>query len=400
LLYACIKDNTHHLTARHIRALNDAHFTTMVAPIGLASECIGAVTVERPYEDEPYEDDDLNYLIGLARGAAPFFRNLERTRQLESDVVRFQSARRESLQFVGTSEAAQRLLYLIRIVARSDQPILVIGETGTGKELVAALIHELSDRARGPFIAVNCAAIPQELFESEVFGHEKGAFTGASKQRSGLLEQSDGGTLFLDEVGDLHPSHQARLLRSVESGVYRRVGGEKDLRADFRVVAATNKNLARAAETGVFREDLYHRLKGLQLNVPPLRDRHEDVPLLVEYFTGAALRRAKRPIHGFTAGALALLERLPWPGNIRELKHCVETAITLAPDAYIDEQLIELIVGEKHGAPRLKTLAEMERDHIEHIFNACGGKVAEAARILGIGRSTLYDKLNHYEITR
>ena len=397
LLYASIKENKHHLTTRQIQCLEDARYTVLVAPIGLAAECLGAVTVERPCEGQLYDDDDLNYLVGLARGAAPIFRTLERTRQLESDVVRFQSARRESLQFIGASESAQKLLYLIRIVARSDQPILVIGETGTGKELVAALIHELSDRARGPFVAVNCAAIPQELFESEVFGHEKGAFTGASGQHTGLLEESDGGTLFLDEVGDLHPSHQARLLRTVETGTYRRVGGEKDLHADFRVVAATNKNLEKAVETGAFREDLFHRLKGLQLNVPPLRDRAEDIPLLVDHFLDGALRRAKRPIHGLTDGALSLLAHLPWPGNIRELKHCVETAVALAPDAYIDEPLIQLILGEKQGAPRLKTLAEVERDHIQHILRACGGKVVEASKILGIGRSTLYDKLNQYE---
>jgi two-component system response regulator PilR (NtrC family)/two-component system response regulator HydG len=303
--------------------------------------------------------------------------------------------------FVGGSGAMRSLMEMIAKVARSPLPVLISGETGTGKELVARAVHAAS--GRGPFVAVNCAALPEHLLESELFGHERGAFTGADRTRAGLFEAADGGTLFLDEVGDLPSPLQPKLLRALEEGEIRRVGATRSITVDVRVVAATNRDLEEELTGGRFREDLYWRLNGLGLHVPPLRERSSDVPQLVDFFLdrigGDPARRGR-----FTAETMALLVAYPWPGNVRELRSVVERAATLSdvtqfgpealPDRVRKGGMIRATIAE--AAVRHLSLREVERAYLMEILRMTGGNKSRAAEILGLDRKTLYRKLQEY----
>jgi len=276
---------------------------------------------------------------------------------------------------LGKSHAMRRIFSLVEKVAPSEATVMVSGETGTGKELVARALHALSGRAEGPFLAVNCSAISRELMESELFGHERGAFTGAVQQRAGVFELADGGTLFLDEIGDLAVDLQPKLLRVLEDGTFTRVGGAESLRTDVRVVAATNRDLAQAVKEGLFRKDLFFRLKVVSIDLPPLRDRGEDLRLLTDHFVETETRKrgAGRPPE-LTAEALRRLEQYPWPGNVRELKNVIAGAFLAAssPDR-IDAADIDLpgesLVSEGPGA---MTLAQAEKEAIVRALKASG----------------------------
>ncbi len=286
-------------------------------------------------------------------------------------------------------------------VARTNATVLVLGESGTGKEVAARAIHDRSERRDGPFVAVNCAALSENLLESELFGHEKGSFTGAHQRRRGRLELAQGGTLFLDEVGELKPDLQAKLLRVLQERTYERVGGTQTLVADVRWIAATNRDLVQAIQEGRFREDLYHRLAVFPIRLPPLRDRLEDLPPLVEVLLGAIAKELGRGRLEIEGAALGRLSRAPWPGNVRELKNALERAAILADGERIGERHLWI---EERAAPAslrpgaVRSLEALEREAIVGALAQVDGNRKKAAELLGIGLRTLYDKLKRYDL--
>lgn len=303
---------------------------------------------------------------------------------------------------IALSSAMQTLLKRAARFAASDAPVAVLGETGTGKEVVARILHANSPRATQPFVAVNVAALPPELLESELFGHGKGAFTGATSARRGLFEAADKGTLFLDEIGEMPLALQAKLLRALQDGELRRVGESQSFAVDVRVVCATHRDLALRVREGSFREDLFYRLKVLTLEVPPLRTRQDDIlPLACRFLT-----EEKTEAHGFTLAAKKRLLDHGWPGNVRELQNAIKHGAALATGSEIDDEDLpdELkrpsVTPTRHAGPRdaeaLKPLAEIEREHILRVLDACDGSQAEAARVLGVARNTLWRKLRAY----
>jgi two-component system nitrogen regulation response regulator NtrX len=311
---------------------------------------------------------------------------------------------------VGSSPQMVELRAVIARVAPTEARVLIAGESGTGKELVAAAIHAASARADAPFVRVNCAAIPRELVESEMFGHERGSFTGATERRTGRFEQADGGTLFLDEVGDLSPEAQAKLLRALEAGEVERVGGERPIPVDVRVVSATNKELARAAREGGFREDLLYRLNVFPITIAPLRERPGDIVELVHHFAALVTRRIGRPAVAVTDGAMDRLVRHAWPGNVRELANIVERLIILSSHGTIttDDVAGALPTGAGEPAPLpnpataalalSEELDRYERTLITRALSGAGGNVAEAARRLSTDRANLYRRMKRLGI--
>ena len=315
-------------------------------------------------------------------------------------------------EMIGESIAMARVREMISRVAPTDARILVTGESGTGKELVASAIHFGSPRRDRPFVRVNCAAIPRDLVESEMFGHEKGAFTGATDRRIGRFELAHTGTLFLDEVGDLGAEAQAKLLRAIEAKEIERVGGGKPIRVDVRIVSATNRDLTRAVAEGTFREDLLFRLNVIPIEVPPLRERPDDLPALVAHFSALHRARTGRRAPQWTAGALALLARYRWPGNVRELANIVERLAILHSGEDVDEQHVRAVLPVDGGARRADplpdpsaldsslsdTLDEHERTLIVRALSAAGGNVAEASRRLKTDRANLYRRMRRLGI--
>ncbi len=298
-------------------------------------------------------------------------------------------------RLIGQSPEMVDIYRLVARVAALDTTVLIQGETGTGKELVARAIHYASPRAERPFVAIDCAALPESLFESELFGHERGAFTGAVGSRRGLLETADGSTCFLDEIGELPLGLQAKLLRVLQERVLRRVGGNEPLPVNLRLIAATNRDLRKRVEDGTFREDLYYRLNGVTIAMPPLRERGADIPLLAHDFMQRYAAAAGKPLEGFAPEALALLTGYRWPGNVRELEHAVERAVALARSAVIlPEDLPPEIRTETARAPELPaprmTLEEVKRWYVSAVLEETGGNKVRAADLLGIDRRTLY----------
>ncbi|MBI5095330.1 MAG: sigma 54-interacting transcriptional regulator [Candidatus Hydrogenedentes bacterium] len=374
--------------------------TTLVAPMSIGGERLGVLALESRSPQGAYGEADLEFLVALAHTIAPFIHAVERIEQLRRDNQRLQTHAGDSVSVVGESKAIRKVRSMVRKAASSDLSVLILGETGVGKELVARMVHDFSRRASGPMTIVNCAAIPHELFESELFGYEVGAFTGASHRKQGLIELANGGTLFLDEVGDLSRENQARILRAVETGAFRRVGAQKETQVDIRVVSATNKDMPRAVASGEFRSDLLHRLNGFEIHVPPLRERTQDIPLLVEHFLRLGRDHAKHPITGFEPDALAHLCALPWRGNVRELRSVVNRAIVLA--AHDKIQVSDLTSGGNsvsEGQPlRSFSLSVVEKNHITAVLRECGGNISNAARLLEVSRNTLYNKIAEYGI--
>ncbi|MDB4969057.1 MAG: sigma54 specific transcriptional regulator, Fis family [Myxococcales bacterium] len=305
---------------------------------------------------------------------------------------------------VAEDGAMRELFELVRRAARSDVTILLAGETGSGKEVVAAEIHRASLRANGPYVAINCASIPETLIESELFGHERGAFTGADKQRIGFLERAHGGTLLFDEIGELPLSMQAKLLRVLEERKVLRVGGTEEIDVDVRYVAATNRDLEREVERGTFRHDLFFRLSAVTLRVPALRERPRDLPLLAEHFALRATQAAKRPAARFTDGFAQALLRYPWPGNVRELRNVIERAVILAagPELTVTELPERLAilapVVSRPLSPIRDRLDDVERRALADALREAGGNRTHAARKLGISRRALLYKLKKYNL--
>jgi DNA-binding NtrC family response regulator len=307
---------------------------------------------------------------------------------------------------VGSSPEMLGVFKAVARAAHSDATVLVLGESGTGKELVARVLHAQSPRARKPFVAINCAAIPENLLESELFGHEKGAFTGAIGRRIGRFERASGGTLFLDEIGDMSIALQSKILRALQEREIERVGGAATVPIDVRVIAATNKDLAAAVAAGEFREDLFYRLAVVLLRLPALRSRGADLERLVEHFAAAYARQYRRPVRGMAEETLEVLRAHPWPGNIRQLRNAVERAVVMCEGEVLLPQHLPLDVRDPgvrpgvHEAPEepLCTLAEMERRLIQRALRETGRNLTLAAERLGIHRNTLRRKIAEYEL--
>jgi len=303
---------------------------------------------------------------------------------------------------LGRSQAIRSLLETVERIAPSDASALIQGETGTGKGLLATVIHQRSRRAAQPFLTINCSAFQDQLLESELFGYEKGAFTGAVGTKLGLFEVADGGTLFLDEVGEMSPAMQAKLLQVLDTGELRRVGGTRILKVDVRIIASTNKDLAREVRMGRFREDLYYRLNVISLYLPPLRERKEDIPLLIEHFL-ERFRLPGKPVKTITPEALRLLTEYPWPGNVRELANTVERLVILSQGDVIGLDDLPPNIRPEDRSPVLReptplSLSEMERLHIAKVLAYTNGRKAQAARLLGIDVKTLNHKIKVYRI--
>lgn len=293
------------------------------------------------------------------------------------------------------SAKMKKIMRDVEKVAQSDSPVIIEGESGTGKELIAHTIHKLSARAQGSFIAINCANLQENLFENELFGHERGAYTGAIQQKLGLIELAHRGTLFIDEIGEMHPSSQAKLLRVLETKRFRRVGGTKELESDVRVIAATNENLKAEISKKKFRNDLYFRLNVISFNLPALKDRKKDIPLLIDYFLQKK-NRVLKASKTISPSAAKLFEEYDWPGNVRELANVLERAIILSAGNCIEPRDLPF-AGTEPCAAEPYSLEEMEKSHIEKVLRDTGGNKTLAAKILGISVRNLYRKIERYQ---
>jgi DNA-binding NtrC family response regulator len=324
----------------------------------------------------------------------------------EVNLLRHQLRQKGSFgQMVGQSRGMQEVYRWVELAGTSTAPVLVYGESGTGKELVARTIHELSNRRNKPFVAINCAAIPETLIESELFGHERGAFTGATERRLGCFELTDGGTLFLDEIAEMDPNTQAKLLRVLQEGSFRRVGGGKhEIQVDVRVVAATNQLPTEAISHGKLREDLFYRLNVFSIHLPPLRERREDIPLLARNFIEEFNRQDNRQVRGLSSEAEKELDRYHWPGNVRELRNVIQRAVVLSGSGQIGvEHLPDTVLRATPPTPAaaagsVTPIREMERDMILRALEETGQDKRRAAQLLGISLKTLYNKLAKYGI--
>ncbi|MDA8086332.1 MAG: sigma-54 dependent transcriptional regulator [Nitrospiraceae bacterium] len=329
-------------------------------------------------------------------------RALERSR-LEKENQTLRESAKGSLRLVGSSVAMEALRQQVELAAKSFSKVLITGESGSGKELVARLLHELSPRKDMPFVELNCAAIPQELIESELFGHEKGSFTGAQESRRGKFELVDNGSFFLDEIGDMSLTTQAKVLRAIETQEFQRVGGAKKIKVDVRVIAATNKDLAREVKNGAFREDLYYRLNVIPIEVPPLRSRRDDVPALAGHFLKSLAAEYGRAPKSITAEAMKKLSAYPWPGNVRELKNVMERLIIMSAGETISEDDLHFLGQEQRddysGYGGLKEAKDaFERDYLVKKLSENNWNISKTAEALGIERSNLHRKIKAYGI--
>ena len=345
------------------------------------------------YIEKPFCPERAELLVKkLAEHQELVEENLSLRQRLE-DRYRFEN-------IIAKSSKMQRVIEVIKVVSKSNATVLITGESGTGKELVARAIHSQSHRQGKPFVAVSCAALPESLLESELFGHEKGSFTGAYAQKKGKFEFANRGTLFLDEVGEMSANIQVHLLRVLEEKEFTRVGGNEPIKVDVRVISATNKDLKRAIATGEFREDLYYRLNVVTIELPPLRERKEDVPLLAQHFLNKFALENQKEITGFSPEATEFLLGYDWPGNVRELENAIERAVILAKDSLITvADLPQENISLARSAPIGKKLKEAEKNHILDVLSETGGNYSEAARTLGITRMTLYNKAREYGLS-
>lgn len=346
------------------------------------------------YLTKPYKLDELVIIINRAY---EYGKLSVKSRLLQQELVR----EKAPFELIGRSARIQEILSLIRKIAPTDSPVFIQGESGTGKELVANTIWHYSRRGNFPLVALNCATLSENLIESEIFGHEKGAFTNAYQTKHGIVEVADKGTLFLDEIAEMPLALQAKLLRFLDSGEFRRVGSNRQLKVDVRVLAATNKDLFELVREGAFREDLYYRLNVINIVIPPLRERREDIPELAEHFLDKYRRKLSKDISGFRPATIEMLSNYSWPGNVRELENVIERAAilcddeTLGPEDISIPQIAEM--EEKISSP--SSLEEMEKEHIARVLDEAGGNQSKASQILGIDRKTLYLKLKKYGIS-
>ena len=359
-----------------------------------------------------FDEGDVTALEALAQQIGDMIR-MRRQHQAFTHLKAEVEETRSSRRILGRSTGIQQVLDRVRSVADSDMSVLVCGETGTGKELVARSLHDQSPRAGAPFVAVNCAALPEHLFESEIFGHEKGAFTGAERKRIGKMELAHGGTLFLDEIGEIAPSMQAKLLRAIEEKRFTRIGGEREIAVDVRIVSATNRPLAELQGQEQFRRDLFFRINAVDVQLPPLRERREDIPLLAAHFMRQACDKLGKSLTSIAPEALKSLMNHDWPGNIRELENTVARAVLLTEGESLAH--VEITTGQQQqtrpllpdGSEELQlaqvrgaALAEIEREYMRRVLTRTRGNISRAARMAGVNRRTFYNKLHAYDMQR
>lgn len=370
----------------------------ITVPIPGRMDRYGAIECGRCSQQGVLTKEDLDVVVAIAHLAGLALENFDHRERLELANQQLRAAVHGQHRMVGDSSAVRHLFDTISRVGPVDSTILVKGESGTGKELVARMIHETSSRHAGPYIPINCAAFSESLLESELFGHEKGAFTGADQRRIGQFERAHTGTLFLDEIGEMSAACQARLLRILEKHPFERVGGTESINVDVRVVAATHRDLPELVADGRFREDLYFRLRVIEVWIPPLRERADDVFILAEHFLHHFRRQIGRGPERFSPDSLQTMREYRWPGNVRELKNAVERAVVLARGAEIEPVDLGLLSGSSAVASddTLIPLAAAERRHILAVLDRVGGNKTRACKILGIGRGTLYKKLEEY----
>ena len=389
-------DRDEGLHAARIRSL-------ICAPLLLQERALGVLYADTCNPDARFDERHLELVTAFGAIAAFALENARHVEWLEGENRRLRSDRLDH-DMVGTSPAMERVFKFVSLVAPTASTVLVRGESGTGKELTAQAIHKNSNRAGQPFVAINCATLSRELLASELFGHEKGAFTGAVKQKIGQLEAADGGTVFLDEVGELPPELQAKLLRALEERTFQRVGGTRQVDVDIRVIAATNRDLEAAIREGTFREDLYYRLNVISLTLPPLRERREDIPLLANHFMARYRQMHNRCIDGLSPAAISCLTRYDWPGNVRELANAIERAVVLGQgDDVQPEDLPEGVLecqGEADSEPATfhEAVNQAKRRIIRQALEGSGGSVAGAARQLSLHRNYLHRLLRNLGI--
>lgn len=372
--------------------------TSIIAvPLTFGDKVIGALEVTNPTDKKEFTQEDLDFLKLLAPQIVTAIRNAQSYSKLKEEV-------KLKTTIIGNNPEIKKALELVERVSHFDATVLITGESGTGKELIVRAIHDKSPRYDGPLIAVNCTALPETLLESELFGHEKGAFTGALSTRKGKFELANGGTLFLDEVGDMSLGIQAKVLRAIETKSFTPVGSEKEIKVDVRIIVATNKNLIEECKNSRFREDLFYRLNEFQINLPTLRDRKEDIPLLVDSFIKEFSSQLNKGIKGIDKEAMDVLLNYDWPGNVRQLKSTIKQAIIMAnKDTITAKELSkETMTGPEKTAPetrKLATLDDIEKDHILFILNQTNWNKAKASKTLGISRPTLDTKIGKYGLT-
>lgn len=376
---------------------NQKDLSFICVPVKMGNETFGAFSVDRPSATQETLEDDarlISVISSLIAQAVKIRQNImEEKRQLEEENSRLQRELRARFQpsnIIGNSKAMQGVFDMIAQVSRSEATVLIRGESGTGKELVAQAIHYNSHRASKPFVKVNCSALPESVIESELFGHEKGSFTGATSMRKGRFEFADGGTIFLDEIGDLPPTIQVKLLRVLQEKEFERVGGNQTIRVNVRIITATNRNLEALMESNEFREDLYYRLNVFPIHIPPLRERKSDILLLADHFIDRYANKNHTTIRRISTPAIDLLTNYHWPGNVRELENCIERAVLLSVDEVIHShhlppslQSAESTDTEPTGSLE-ESLENLERELIMDALKSTKGNMAKAARLLDI----------------
>ena len=385
------QEDTQFDKAKSIREYNIR--SAICAPLLFREEILGVIYLDNRASAGSFSQDDQMFLIALCHQAGIALGNARLHRRVVQENVWLESTLKPKFQILGDSPKMKRVFETIKKVAPTDITVMIQGETGTGKELAAKAIHTLSPRREHPFVPVNCAAIPKELIESELFGHEKGAFTGATSAREGKFQLADGGTIFLDEIGDMSLDLQAKVLRILEDRELQRVGGSKSVSVNVRVLAATNKDLAKAVEDGAFREDLFYRLNVVAIELPPLKERKMDIIPLAECFIAERVKK-------ISSKAQKLMEAYEWPGNVRELRNCVDRAVVLGDGKVIQPEDLPYNLrkgGQVIPAP-LETLEHMEEDHIVRVLRYADWNKSDAARILGVTRQTLDNKIKRYKI--
>ncbi|MDX9703146.1 MAG: sigma-54-dependent Fis family transcriptional regulator [Candidatus Auribacterota bacterium] len=376
----------------------------IASPIEYQGEVLGTLEVLNPLDKEHYDENDLVLLEALSSQVAIALRYCDSYFKLNQENTSLKQVIDLEHKMIGQSKEVNDIFELIRKIAPFDVTVLVTGESGTGKELVARAIHDNSPRKSKPFVAINCTALPENLIESELFGHERGAFTGAVSVRKGKFETAFGGTLFLDEIGDMGFSVQAKILRVLETGVYERVGGDQQLKANVRIVAATNKNLQELVAEGKFREDLFYRLNEIHIELPALKLRKSDIPLLINHFINLFSNSFNKKVTGVSQEVLDVFMSYDWPGNIRELKNVIKAAVVLADTKTLT--LSDLPEGIKNTTIKrfpmtteMGSLDELEKQYILRVLRENNWKKNASAKILNISRPTLDSKIKLYGIT-
>lgn len=374
--------------------------SAMCVPIGTRGKILGIIYVDSCASSGLYTEEDLRLLGSIASQAAAAIENARLHEELRREILNLRTVLGERSTIIGNSKRMQELLDIVRRASQTDSTVLLRGESGTGKELVARMIHQASPRAEKPFVTVCCAAIPETLLESELFGHEKGAFTGATSLRKGKFELAHGGTVFLDEISEMPLKLQAKLLRALESKEIDRVGSSKSIRVDTRIIASTNRDLETAIRRGEFRQDLYYRLSVIEITLPPLRERKEDIPELTEYFLRMISEDMGRRPPRVSEEAMQVLLSHDWKGNVRELRNAIERAMVLGvEDLLLPSHLppyLQRRIPQEEDQP--EQLSEVEKHHIENVLRRTGWNKSKSAEILGISRPRLNRKIRQYNL--